>query len=193
MKAGISWKIYQDTAQAWMRPSSGVGGIRRLHRQLWRQFAALFPPVSELAAGQPALRGRAHRHQHPRAVGFQPQVAPHLFDQFRADVMANKLPKVSWIVAPEAYTEHGNWPANYGAWYVSQFLDALTANPDVWSKTAFFLNYDENDGFFDHVVPQTPPASRAQGISTVATTNEIFPGNASFMRRPDRPWACACR
>jgi len=27
---------------------------------------------------------------------------------------------VSWIVAPEGYSEHGNWPANFGAWYVSQ-------------------------------------------------------------------------
>ena len=25
---------------------------------------------------------------------------------------------------------------NYGAWYVSQMLDALTANPEVWSKMA---------------------------------------------------------
>jgi phospholipase C len=83
------------------------------------------------------------------------------------------------MVAPEAYSEHGNWPPDFGAWYVSQMLDALTANPEVWSKTAFFLCYDENDGFFDHVVPQTPPQMRAQGLSTVDITNEIFPGNAS--------------
>ncbi|HSZ59413.1 MAG TPA: alkaline phosphatase family protein, partial [Tepidisphaeraceae bacterium] len=109
---------------------------------------------------------------------------PHLVDQFRADVMANKLPQVSWIVAPEAYTEHPNWPANFGAWYVSQMLDVLTSNPDVWSKTAFFLTYDENDGLFDHKVPPTPPMNRAQGISTVPTTNELIVGNASFMDGP---------
>src|SRR5262249_11011205 len=88
------------------------------------------------------------------------------------------------IVAPEAYTEHGNWPSNYGAWYVSQILEALTANPEVWSKTAFFLNFDENDGFFDHVVPPTPPMSRAQGLSTVDTTYEIFPGSDSKVPGP---------
>jgi phospholipase C len=76
-----------------------------------------------------------------------------LFDMFRQDVLANQLPQVSWIVAPEAYTEHGNWPPNYGAWYVSQMLEALTANPEVWSKTIFFFTFDENDGFFDHMVP----------------------------------------
>ena len=41
----------------------------------------------------------------------------NLVDMFRADALANRLPQVSWIVAPEAYTEHPNWPANYGAWY----------------------------------------------------------------------------
>jgi phospholipase C len=90
------------------------------------------------------------------------------------------LPQVSWIVAPEAYTEHPNWPANYGAWYISQMLDALTANPEVWSKTVFFIMFDENDGFFDHVVPPTPPQSRAEGISTVDTTNELFTGSPDY-------------
>ena len=91
---------------------------------------------------------------------------------------------MSWIVAPEAYSEHPNWPANYGAWYVSQILDALTANPEVWSKTVFFLTYDENDGFFDHMVPPSVPPSRSQGLSTIDTTNEIFAGNSGFPRGP---------
>ena len=107
-----------------------------------------------------------------------------LFDIFRQDVLANKLPQVSWIVAPEAYTEHPNWPANYGAWYLSQILDALTANPEVWSKTAFFLTYDENDGFFDHMVPPTVPRSRAEGLSTVDTTNETLSGSAEYPAGP---------
>ncbi len=44
--------------------------------------------------------------------------------------------------------------------------------------------YDENDGFFDHMVPPTPPQSRAQGLSTVDTTNEVFAGNADFEAGP---------
>jgi phospholipase C len=64
---------------------------------------------------------------------------------------------------PEAFSEHPNWPTEYGAWYVSQVLDALTSNPEVWAKTALFLTYDENDGFFDHASRRTPTsaASRA--------------------------------
>jgi phospholipase C len=108
----------------------------------------------------------------------------NLVDLFRQDVLENRLPQVSWIVAPESYTEHPNWPANYGAWYIAQFLDALTANPAVWSKTALFLMYDENDGFFDHMVPPTAPQSRAEGLSTVDTTNEVFAGSSGFMAGP---------
>ncbi|GHD34003.1 hypothetical protein GCM10010313_80100 [Streptomyces violarus] len=40
--------------------------------------------------------------------------------------------------------------------------EAIAANPKVWRKTAFILNYDENDGLFDHMVPPTPsPAHRS--------------------------------
>ena len=88
------------------------------------------------------------------------------------------------MVAPEAYTEHPNWPANYGAYYVSQILDILTANPEVWSKTALLITYDENDGFFDHMVPPTPPQTAAQGQSTVSIENEIFPGSTEYVAGP---------
>jgi phospholipase C len=94
-----------------------------------------------------------------------------LFDNFRRDALADALPQVSWVVAPEAYSEHPNWPANYGAYYVSEILDALTANPEVWSRTVLFIVYDENDGFFDHIVPPTPPQTAAHGLSNVSTVN----------------------
>ena len=103
-----------------------------------------------------------------------------LFDVFKQDVAAGALPKVSWIVAPEAYCEHPNWPANYGAWYISEVLNALTSNPEVWSKTALFITYDENDGFFDHIVPPTVPVSAKLGKSTVDTTGELFTGSADY-------------
>jgi phospholipase C len=49
---------------------------------------------------------------------------------------------------------------------------------------ALFVTFDEEGGFFDHLVPPTPPRTRAQGLSTVATTNEIFPGAPSFPTGP---------
>ena len=98
---------------------------------------------------------------------------------------AGKLPQISWIAAPEAFTEHPNWPANYGAWYIAQVLDALTSNPEVWSRTALFITYDENDGFFDHVVPPLPAGiAPAQGLSTVDTALDLFAGNAGYAAGP---------
>jgi len=76
--------------------------------------------------------------------------------QFRADVSNGKLPTVSWLVAPENFSDHPGAPW-YGAWYVSEVMDILTKNPDVWKKTIFILCYDENDGYFDHVPPYVVP------------------------------------
>ena len=67
------------------------------------------------------------------------------------------------------------------------------SNPEVWSKTALFVTYDENDGFFDHMVPPTPPRRRRARRSTVDADNEIFAGNAGHPVRARTASACACR
>lgn len=76
--------------------------------------------------------------------------------QFREDVSKGQLPTVSWLVAPENFSDHPGAPW-YGAWYVSEVLDILTRNPEVWKKTILILTYDENDGYFDHVPPFAAP------------------------------------
>ncbi len=184
VEAGISWKIYQDSGVGLDAPDYWGWTSNAYIGNYGDNSLLYFHQYQNAAPGTPLFQGARTGTNINALPGPNPQVAPHLLDQFRADVKANKLPQVSWIVAPEAYCEHPNWPANYGAWYISQFLDALTDNPEVWSKTAFFLTYDENDGLFDHKVPPTPPVSRSQGISTVPTTNEIFAGNTSFEPGP---------
>jgi phospholipase C len=76
--------------------------------------------------------------------------------QFREDVKEGKLPTVSWLVPPENFSDHPGAPW-YGAWYLSEVMDILTRNPEVWKKTIFILCYDENDGYFDHVPPFVAP------------------------------------
>lgn len=76
--------------------------------------------------------------------------------QFRKDVDEGNLPTVSWLCAPQYFSDHPSAPM-YGAWYVSEILNILTKNPEVWKKTIFILNYDENDGYFDHVPPFVAP------------------------------------
>jgi phospholipase C len=76
---------------------------------------------------------------------------------FEHDAVNDRLPQVSWLVAPSTQSEHPRfWPAA-GADYIAQKLDAIAASPRVWAKTAFILCYDENDGQFDHVPPPVPP------------------------------------
>lgn len=79
-----------------------------------------------------------------------------IFEQFRKDVDNGKLPTVSWLVAPQRFSDHTSSPL-YGTWYVSEAIDILTKNPEVWKKTIFILTYDENDGYFDHIPPFVPP------------------------------------
>jgi phospholipase C len=77
--------------------------------------------------------------------------------QFEYDAINDRLPTVSWIITTSAQSEHPDFMPAAGAAFVASKIDAIAANPDVWAKTAFILNYDENDGIFDHVVPPTPP------------------------------------
>ena len=76
--------------------------------------------------------------------------------EFEADVAAGTLPKVSWIMPPIANCEHPATPPEYGEYLVSQILETLVKNPEVWASTVFLVLYDENGGFFDHVAPPTP-------------------------------------
>ena len=77
--------------------------------------------------------------------------------QFEYDAQNDKLPAVSWIIPTSYESEHPDFMPAAGAAFVASKIEAIAANPEVWAKTVFILNYDENDGIFDHVVPPTPP------------------------------------
>ncbi|REC42533.1 phosphocholine-specific phospholipase C [Chryseobacterium pennipullorum] len=86
-----------------------------------------------------------------------------VLSRFRQDVEEKKLPLVSWLVAPEHFSDHPGSPW-YGAWYISEVLNILTKDPEMWKKTIFIINYDENDGYFDHVLPFAPPVNPNQPV-----------------------------
>lgn len=77
--------------------------------------------------------------------------------KFEYDAMNDRLPTVSWIITTSTQSEHPDFMPAAGAAFVASKLNAIAANPEVWAKTAFILNYDENDGIFDHVPPPVPP------------------------------------
>jgi phospholipase C len=160
--AGVSWKIYQDEGDG-LDAAGSWGWTNDAYIGNYGDNSLLyFDQYRSATPGNP-LYDKAR-------TGTSLKTGDDLFRILREDVTGGRLPQVSWIVAPEAYTEHPNWPANYGAWYVAQVLDALTADPDVWAKTALLITYDENDGLFDHIVPPYP----TPGQSTVDVSLDMY-------------------
>lgn len=113
--------------------------------------------------------------------------------QFRSDVDSGKLPTVSWLAGPQNFSDHPSAPW-YGAWYISEIMDILTKNPEVWRKTIFIVTYDENDGYYDHVPPFSIPDNKkpetgkvSEGIDTeiehVRLANELKQGIAEKQAR----------
>ena len=176
--AGISWKIYQDIGTGLDKAGNWGCADNAYIGNYGDNSLLYFKQYRDAPPGSP-LHDKAR-------TGTQVAVnaGQGLFDILKADIAKGTLPAVSWIVAPEAFSEHPNWPANYGAWYIAQLLEALTADPATWSRTALFITYDENDGFFDHVVPPTPARTPDEGLSTVDTSREHFAGDANYAAGP---------
>jgi phospholipase C len=157
-KAGVSWKLYQeydnygDNGLAFFANFRGIG------------------PESELYQ-----RGRAWSPG-SNAANAKTADGEHLVAQFAADVNAGTLPQVSWIVAPYLLCEHPQASPSAGEHLTARLIGALADKPEIWAKTAFILNYDENDGFFDHMPPPIPTAGPALGKSTVEATSEVYHG-----------------
>lgn len=149
--AGIDWMIYQDMADNFTdNPLVGF--------KAYREAASSNDESNQLKKRALTTRTLA---------------------QLKQDVTANKLPAVSYIIATAAGSEHpGPSSPAQGAAYTADVLEALTANPEVWSKTVLFIMFDENDGFFDHMPPPAPPSFDPQhpgdllGHSQIPTTGE---------------------
>ncbi|MGW1021532.1 phosphocholine-specific phospholipase C [Streptomyces niveus] len=117
-----------------------------------RLLAALEEGVASLTAPERSLFER----------GLRRVESGTLAASFRADVAAGTLPEVSYLVPSAVDSEHpGASSPVASAGLVYQVLDALGAHPDVWRHTVLLINYDENDGFFDHVPPPVPPVDDA--------------------------------
>jgi phospholipase C len=169
-KAGVSWKIYQDIGDG-LNAAGSWGWTSDPYIGNYGDNSLLYFDKYRNAGPSNPLRELAR-------TGTDISSGGTFFDELAADVQNGRLPSVSWVVAPEAYTEHPAWPAGYGAWYTAGVLNALTSNPDVWARTALLITFDENDGFFDHVPGPYPNVGTLEGQSTVPVTNEFFDGIA---------------
>jgi len=100
---------------------------------------------------------KAFHEAAPQSALYKKGMVRGAADQFEQDALNDRLPAVSWIITTSKESEHPDFMPAAGAAFVARKIDAIAANPEVWAKTAFILNYDENDGIFDHVAPPTPP------------------------------------
>ncbi|GAA1939641.1 phosphocholine-specific phospholipase C [Kitasatospora viridis] len=132
--AGVSWKVYQNASD-----NFGDNGLA------YFDTFEHAPPGSDLA-----VNGMG-------SVPSTGKTADDIVAAIRADTLDGTLPQVSWVVPDQLYSEHPDGPPENGAHFVHLVLQALAADPEVFDSTVLFLNYDENDGFFDHVPPPVAP------------------------------------
>jgi phospholipase C len=150
-QAGVSWKVYQGS------DNYGDNGA-----QYFATFAELDPAQGGSA---PAPGGSVYYDNGlavvPEPLDFQAGNGDNLANAIEADVRAGTLPRVSWVVTNQRYSEHPNGAATDGEYYVGRVLQALNADPEVFNSTLVIITYDENDGQFDHVPPPVPVAGTA--------------------------------
>ncbi|HEX3140675.1 MAG TPA: alkaline phosphatase family protein, partial [Rhizobacter sp.] len=104
--ANVSWRIYQDPNDNWT--GAMHGGLA-------------FESFRTAAPGSP-LYEKGMRHWS--------------LDDLANDVRAGTLPAVSWVLPSRLQSEHPGAPSSpaQGGNFTHQVLDALTSNPEVWSK-----------------------------------------------------------
>jgi len=155
-QAGIDWRVYQEYDNF---ADNSLAFFRRF-RGLDRD-SELYERARAWVAGSTAANAQQSRGE-------------HLIEAFARDVTNDTLPQVSWLIAPTGASEHPDASPSVGESFTSGTIAALAANPSVWAKTVLILNYDENDGFFDHVPPPLPAIRPAFGASTVSTDGEAL-------------------
>ncbi|MBX3241012.1 MAG: phospholipase C, phosphocholine-specific [Chitinophagaceae bacterium] len=149
-EAGISWRIYQDPNDNWTGAMHGC------------------------------LAFESFRNAKPGSPVYENGMRHWSLEDLANDVKNKRLPAVSWVLPSQANSEHPGAPSSpYRASnFTHEVLSAITSNPEVWSKTIFFLTFDENDGLFDHLPAPAVPSynldSTLAGKSTVDLAGMYF-------------------
>ncbi|MFP5276895.1 MAG: phospholipase C [Acidobacteriota bacterium] len=145
---GISWKVYGTPDQ---NVANGILSDNVL--SYFKNFQDSTSPLHQNAFG------------------------PQFPTDFLSDVATDSLPQVSWIIPSVVTSDHPPAPSVFGEATLSVILTALMANPALWAKTALFVTYDENGGFFDHVPPVTaPPGTAGEYVTAAAVPDPTVAG-----------------
>lgn len=177
-KEGVSWRIYQDPNDNWTGAMHGC------------------------------LAFESFREARPGSSIYENGMRHWTIENLKNDVQNGTLPQVSWILPSQKNSEHPGAPSSpyRGADFTHEVLEAITSNPETWSKTVFFLTFDENDGFFDHLPAPAVPSynldNTLAGKSTVDLKGMYFDnskGQTNYLDKRDnisgnlRPWGMGPR
>jgi phospholipase C len=168
-KAGVTWRVYQ------CEDDYGDTGT-----EYFKTFAQYDPAQGGTPAPGNVLYDNGVANVPEPLTGLTAN-ADNLANAIKADVVAGTLPRVSWVVTNQAFSEHPDGAPSDGAYYVNGILEALNADPDVFNSTLVIIDYDENDGQFDHVPPPVPaPGTKDEfyqetsgGLTTYGVTQPV--------------------
>lgn len=149
---GIPWKVYHPSSTNAVAPYTTLSQ--------YPTFGDFFydPTNPSVMLFSDHVLPYFKNFENPKSPLYKKAFHPTFPNDLLADCASGNLPSVSWIIPPLGFDEHPSSPPGRGQWFTQQILNALTSNKKVWSKTALFVMYDENDGWFDHVSPPTAPA-----------------------------------
>ncbi|QEC53066.1 phospholipase C [Anseongella ginsenosidimutans] len=177
-KEGVSWRIYQDPNDNWTGAMHGC------------------------------LAFESFREAKPGSSIYENGMRHWTLENLKKDVLNDTLPQVSWVLPSQKDSEHPGAPSSpyRGADFTHEVLEAITSNPEVWSKTVFFLTFDENDGFFDHLpAPAVPSYNLDNTLAGKSTTDlagmyfDNSKGEHNYLDKRDtisgnlRPWGMGPR
>jgi phospholipase C len=152
--AGITWKVYQQEDNYGCNALEYMGQFQNAPAD--SPLSVYGTAVSTLYNGQPAS---------------DPTQA------FEEDAKAGNLPTVSWIIPTSTDSEHPAFLPAAGASFIASKIAAIASNQEMWESTVFILNYDENDGLFDHVPPIVPPPGTPGEYVSIESNTGWTPGS----------------
>ena len=164
--AGISWKIYVDPQYTPCNPPYETSCLVTYDDVYLKNFAwgyhALQYGVNLGTIGPPGACGSSPcDFENELANGTLPQIV--------------QIEPASPASLDEHPTEFDEYPVDNqaGARYVEGLVNELMQS-SAWPSSAFFLTFDEDGGFFDHVPPQ--PTVSPDGIAPV----DLYPGDVCY-------------
>lgn len=191
----ISWGWFQDGFRPSVAAVPGTsaavcGNVSAVN--VHAQSGGTAPSVSYNSHHEPFLyyASTSNPHHLPPTstamIGKDGDQANHNYDfaDFKAALAAHNLPAVTYLKASNAQDGHpGNSDPLSEQTFLVQTINLLMQSPE-WSSTAIIIEWDDSDGWYDHVPGPIVNPSNAAGFDFVAGTGNCgTPAAGAFNAR----------